>query len=452
MIFPLAACKKNPGTETSSGISGTSSDIIGSIDESSTDGTQSDNNSSDTNSGQSSGNTQTPTVSVPTGGGNTSKDILSNVPASLRGTEITVYSWNEPGAVTTAETVIAKFTKETGIKVKWLVGTYTNYATEITSMVAAQQAPDVIRIKAYDPAILSLMGPLSQTNFDYSGSLWDQDVMKYYSVNGNPYAVNLKNSLINQPAVLMYNRDLISQFDLDDPYSLFKQDKWTWSKFVELCYDFCDAAGKGYTAWSPFNYNDYAYIQGEDFITLSGGKLVNNVGSKKFLKSLQTMADFYEDGITGKGYTQPPFTNGTMLFFSDGIIGARRTHFYFKNMKEGQKLGVVPFPKVDGQSEYYQWFTEYEAYGTVKGAKNPGAVPYFLSYYLNGDNYDKESFFYDPTVLDVYNWCMSQKNKSCVLGGYVHGSLEVVGIKSSQMATHIQSQTQKVQKTVDDTG
>ena len=67
-------------------------------------------------------------------------------------------------------------------------------------------------------------------------------------------------------------------------------------------------------------------------------------------------------------------------------------------------------PAVDGQKTYYQGKGEYEAYAIAKGAKNPEAVPYFLRYYLDGGNYDLNSFFCNKQNLEVYQWCMSQKD------------------------------------------
>ena len=48
--------------------------------------------------------------------------------------------------------------------------------------------------------------------------------------------------------------------------------------------------------------------------------------------------------------------------------------------------------------------------GIARGAKNPEAVPYFLRYYLDPSNYDLNSFYCNKQNLEVYNWCMSQKN------------------------------------------
>ena len=71
---------------------------------------------------------------------------------------------------------------------------------------------------------------------------------------------------------------------------------------------------------------------------------------------------------------------------------------------------MVPMPSVDGQDTYYQGKDEYEAYAIAKGAKNPTAVPYFLRYFLDANNYDINSFFCNKQNLEVYRWCMSQKN------------------------------------------
>lgn len=455
MLFSFAACRKKPSDDTSSDWEYESDyyDDNSSTVSTDTSSESKTNQSSSGNAGSTASSGKKPTVSVPSGGGNTAKEIISKVPASLKNTTVNIYSWNEPGAVTTAESVIADFTKKTGIKVNWMTGTYINYATEITAMIAANNAPDIIRLRGFDPAVLSLMQPLSSSNFDFSGSVWDHDLMNYYTLNKKAYAVNVKNSLINQPMVLMYNRDLIGKFDLGDPYTLFKENKWTWSKFTELLNDFKSEAGSGYYAWSPFHYWEYTIsVAGSDIIKFNGSKFSSDVNNAVYAKTLAVMSKMQSDGLLASKYANSSFNNGNILFMSDGIIGARRTHFYFTKLKETGSLGVVPLPKIDGQSTYYQVMSEYEAYGIAKGASNPGAVPYFLSYYLNADNYESNTFFNDATMLDVYKWCMSQKNK---VQSYGHAaSPKVVNdiydpkAASSQIATKMQQNAPLVEKAV----
>ena len=55
--------------------------------------------------------------------------LLSNMPAGLRGSTVTVYSWNPVKDVSGAEQVVANFQKQTGIKLNWVQGRYDDYDT-----------------------------------------------------------------------------------------------------------------------------------------------------------------------------------------------------------------------------------------------------------------------------------------------------------------------------------
>lgn len=68
-------------------------------------------------------------------------------------------------------------------------------------------------------------------------------------------------------------------------------------------------------------------------------------------------------------------------------------------------MAIVPYPTVEGGNDKAIW-GEVEAYGIPEGAPNADLVPYFLRYYLDADNYSKDTFFSTPTMLDVYETMM----------------------------------------------
>lgn len=340
----------------------------------------------------------------------TNKDTKPAALSELRGSTVTVFSWNEPSAVPTATSVINKFKKETGINVKWVTASYDDYATELANLIASDKSPDIVRLRALNVGVTKHLDPLTVSGNDFSDKIWDQTLMDYYTVNGKPFATNRANTLLQLPRVMHYNKGYITRYSLEDPYELWKKGKWTWKKALQLVDDYQEATGKKQPAWTAIT-TDYAYALGAPVVNYKDGKFSSNVGSGKLLTGMQTMADWIGKGkISQTVWDMSGFTAGNYLFMSESIIGARKTHFYFTDMKASNKLACVPFPKVDGQSKYYQVMHEYEAYGIAKGAKNPKAVPYFLSYYLDGDNYDAKTFFANAQILDVYKSCMKQKN------------------------------------------
>lgn len=422
MLFTLGACKSSK--QDSSDISSSIEVDTNSENLDSTGSENSQNQESSDN--QASSDKQTPSNNQTSSNVQSSntvvKDKLSEVPKSLKGTTITVYTWNAANDVPGATTIIKEFQSKTKIKVSWKVGSYDNYKSEIAAMVAAKNSPDVIRLRGVEPGIISLMDPVTATGYDFKEDIWDSFVSKTYTFNGKVYAVNRSNTLLQQPFVMFYNRDLITKYDLNDPYAIWKRNKanWNWDTFLKMCEDYKKVAGPDAIPWMAHGYKDIAWTYGADLIKRNGDTFVSNMKDANLLKGYQKIMELKEKKIVGFGWDMNGFNTGKYLFFGPPIISARRTHFDLTDLKAKGSLGVVPYPCVAGQTTYYQSVGEVEAYGIPKGAKNAAAVPYFLNMYLDGDKYDSKSFFSDKTILDVYNWCMNETTLVPEYGRYIY--------------------------------
>lgn len=421
MIFSLAACSKAENVSSETDV--IESTITSDIESEPTSDVNSDVSSNSTpassnNTPASSNNTpvsseQTTSSKVEDTGKTTSKtwkEVLSSMPKKLSGTTLKIVSWNEVEQVKGAPQVIAKFEKMTGIDVKWQVINYGEYTTQIAAMIAAKKSPDIVRLHALDVGDMSVLQPISASGFNFNDTAWHKETSDYYTLNGQVYAVNLKDTLFHQPTVVLYNKDLIAQYDLEDPYELWKKNQWTFDKFIEICRDFRDEAGEGFTPWSTQGLFDYANFMGTGFTKYDGTKFVNNLSDKKLLTAWQQTLKWVEEGVTSQNFwDHDGFNSGKVLFHTTGMIAARTTQSYFTKHKANGTLGVAPVPPISGQ-KYTVVAYEMEAYGIAKGAKNPGVVPYFLRYYLDSSNYDANNFYADKRALDVYNWLVEQKN------------------------------------------
>lgn len=345
-----------------------------------------------------------------TGGGKTWKQVIDGMPKSLRGTSITVYNWNPVSEYTGASSVIKKFEQATGISVNWQTENFDTYLSKLASMVAAGSSPDVVRMRTPLPAGTVSMQPMSVAEFDFSDAAWDSWVSDVYSINGKSYAVNLKNTNLSSPNMLLYNKSLISKYDLEDPYTLWKNGKWTYDKFVQICKDYMSESKADsactYEDWSEFSY--WFGVSGP--VKFDGKSYSSAVGNSEFISATQKIADMKNTDRIICSWNHDDFNGGKLLFFNGSAVLARRMNSYFTTLKSNGQLLAVPGPTVSGKEEY-QLFSEVEAYGIPKGAKNPKAVPYFLRYFLDGNNYDLSSFFCSEQALEVYNHCMKTQNR-----------------------------------------
>lgn len=340
------------------------------------------------------------------------EEIKASIPSDAKGKTIEVISWNKITDVTGAQQVVDKFTKETGINVKWTLfsgGTMADYRTKVVGLVSAKQSPDVVRLDSLHLGMLKVLQPLQDINYNFNDAAWDKRVMDVYTFGDKTYGTNMRNTLLQQPRTLIYNKNLISKYDLEDPYTLWKQGEWTLEKFEEVCEIFNEESDDTSYAWTSYRLSDIADIYGAPMIKRNGDTFTLNMNDPNLLKGWQKMTSLREEGITNNmRFDRTNFENGKILFFTESPIGARTTHFYFQSLKSTGALAIVPYPTVGGGTDAVVW-GEVEAYAIPKGAPNANIVPYFLRYYLDGDNYDKNTFFPDKTILDVYETLMKSE-------------------------------------------
>lgn len=342
--------------------------------------------------------------------------LVQQMPASLKGKTVTVFSWNPAKHVTGAEKVIADFTKQTGIKVNWVEGSYDNYDQEILAKINSGTSPDIIRYQTCNLYRMELtQDAKTATGQDFKGAIWDQELIKAFTVKGRIYGVNLKNTFNQQPSAIFYSKKTIERYKLDDPYELWKANKWDFKTFSSICEKFKKATGRN--AWMTNEHLDLMQYYGLDFITFDGNTFKSNASNPKVLTTLQKICSYRSNLTCEAMREQDKIENGTYLFTTDNMLCARRTDFHYPTLKtEEDDLYCVPFPKIAGEENYTRMH-EYEAYGFPKGAKNGEAAYYFLRYYLNRDNYDAKTFFCNQQALEVYDHLMKQKRSYKISGG-----------------------------------
>lgn len=329
--------------------------------------------------------------------------LLSNMPKDLKGSTVTVYSWNPIKDVSGAENVVANFQKQAGIKVNWIQGSYDNYDTEILAKIKAGDSPDMIRYNYPAPARMSLCQDIkTATGSDCKGAVWDSTLTNVYTVKGKIYGVNLQNTFNQQPAAVAYKPSDIKRYKLEDPYVLWKSGKWNFNKFIDMCKQYKDRSG--YAGWMTSRGLDYLWFTGVQMIKFDGNKYTNNIKSQEVITAIQKICNFQSDGIMPEAQSEAAaWEGGAYLFYTSPMLEARRTDFHFPTLKKNNDLIMVPFPTGAG-STYYTNYQEYEAYGVPKGAKNGIGAYYFMRYYLDRANYDASTFFVNSQTLECYDY------------------------------------------------
>ena len=414
MVFSVAGCGNEKESSETAGVNDdfftdeVTNTVSDETDSVTSDSKDTSSGGSQTTQSQSSSKTSTPAES--TVGGKSWKQVLASMPKSLRGTTVTVMNWNPMSEYTGAAAAIKEFEKQTGITVKWQTIDMGVYTTRLASMVASNTAPDVVKTCTPTPSWMQSFQPLSAAKYDFTDEAWDKAVMKDYSVNGVPYAVSVKGTHLGSVNMMFYNKDLISKYDYEDPYKLWKSGKWSWKKFLDMCRQY-KKDSNAELACTGANWDVWTELYGlAGPVGFDGTKYYSNLNNSKFLTVTQEIADLYHvEKLFSEGRAEY-MDAGDCLFYAGAAIYLRRNNTWLGELKSAGTLYAVPMPPIDGQSTYYQGRHEYEAYAISQGAKNPEAVPYFLRYFLDGANYDLVAFFCNKQNLEAYNWCMSQQN------------------------------------------
>jgi multiple sugar transport system substrate-binding protein len=421
MLLTVVGCGGNGDDTQSSAPAGNEDFFNTTITENSSEqgtnsDTQSNNNSQagpTTSTGTSSGNDDY--KAEPEVPGMSWAQVLAKMPKKLKGTSITVFNWNPAKEYTGAPKAIEKFTAQTGIKVVWQTIPYDTYFTKLPAVInSGKGIPDVVRARGPIPEYMLSYQPLSTAKFDFSDEAWDQEVLDLYTVNGIQYAVNLKNTHIGAINVMFYNKSLIDKLNMEDPYKLWKQGKWNWEKYLEMCRDYKNETGNPGSCGEAW-YWSYPSVFGIDSaVAFDGKKFYNNMNNKDFLTVHQTLGDLYNKEKLFAFGQESFFNEGNRLFSIGSSVHMRRENSYFGSLKSEGVLYAVPMPAPKKAKKYTQGLNEAEAYAIANGAPNPEAVPYFLRYFLDGANYELSTYFCNKQNLEVYNWCMNQRNKTFV--------------------------------------
>lgn len=445
VTIPFVGCSKQTVEEYSDGVS----QFISSVgtDENQL-GSENAANPSENTGGSSavpSGSGQTSTGNGNSGGSSqttslTRDQVIASMPKSLKGTTLTYMYWWDPKTQMEGE-AIEKFEKATGITVKTIVASYSDFQSQLAARIAADSAPDLVRLLGNQSWQITALQPITNSGFDFNDSAWDSNLMKDFTFNGKTYAANLKNSAISDVAVIYYNMKALDEAEMEDPYTIWKKNpsKWTWAKFWDMCDEFVSAnKNKSGYAGTTFEYGD-AYVRamggGSYTYDSAKGKYVSIIKNSETESGWKTTLEAIENGWLLAEHDETKFDQGKVLFLWSGPFSARKLDSRQKALKDRNRLGVVPLPTDSKVQTMY----EYTAFGIPQGAKNAAAVPYYLRYVLDQSSYDMNNVYYNSKAREVVDYACSAENRFYG-NGNVDGFLKaLVSSGSNQVKSVIDS-------------
>lgn len=246
----------------------------------------------------------------------------------------------------------------------------TEFATKVeASKNSGEGAYDMIAAHSYtigNCAVKGLTTDLMQLDYlDWEKPWWPDNLIKQATMNDKLYFASgdISANVIYMMYVTFFNRDLITERNLEDPYQLVKDRKWTIDKMFEMCEGiYEDKDGSGTPSLGDL-YGQYTYTLhldmfltgcGISFLDTSGDevKISETFTSQKAVDLCAKLADFFHSNdkaylMTENKSVHQWFGKGLSLFWNDRCRNA-------STFKENEiPFGIVPNPMYDENQDNY---------------------------------------------------------------------------------------------------
>lgn len=212
--------------------------------------------------------------------------------------------------------------------------------------------------------------------FDFSHVWWDQNAVEDLTINNKLYFVtgSADTTRLDSIRALFFNQDMIREHDLENPYTLVDEGKWTMDKFAELCKSVvADVDGDGeMTDTDRYGWISYTgimtdlLINGMDnrymYVDSETGRVANGTLSEGFYDAFSKIYDLvnspdnavfdiraskHSGHLRGLGdrIQEQIFVENGALFYSECLAWSR----VMREMEAD--FGIVPPPKLNEEQD-----------------------------------------------------------------------------------------------------
>ena len=354
------------------------------------------------------------------------KQLLSSVPASLKGTKLTMQIWWTASKDDTNEAKI--FADQTGIQVRYVTSSLSKYQTDLSAKVTGGNPPSLAAIinEWYpQPITRGLMQPIENTGWDYSNkskNAWEKDIfahamMDQFSYKGKWYGIALKGSNMSTFEVMFFNKKMMANNVKagTDPYSLWKKGQWNWETCLNLAKQYSQPDKNKYGLTLIYQ-NFWMLSAGQDFVLSDAKGLKNNINSSKLLDAWYHAWDM----INTHKVIPTVFKDQQKLFFNSQLPMLGSGSYYMQcdpsfdyvpqNMKDD--WSVVPFPSPKGQASVAACEGTVWGFPTKVKGNQLQAGMWYLRYFLDDYKCSDPSFYPKDECWEIMSWMWNQKIQS----------------------------------------
>ncbi|OGO87038.1 MAG: hypothetical protein A2Y15_08115 [Clostridiales bacterium GWF2_36_10] len=226
-------------------------------------------------------------------------------------------------------------------------------------------------------------------NIDLSAPWWDQNANEAFSVGNKLYFTTGDITILNKvctPSIL-FNKAMIDDYNLDNPYELVNKNEWTFDKMVEMAKAITtvnvpeDPTSKENTYGMLAAYGNALQFYGGAGETLCGkdadDKPYLTIGSEKSISVAQKILSTLQEGNWVVNHEDFPDKNWDTSFatFLEGRALFRPSAFSATTKARQRseiEFGILPTPLFDEAQEDYK---SYSGTGQIAGLAIPISCP-----------------------------------------------------------------------------
>lgn len=263
------------------------------------------------------------------------------------------YDLNPTNQSNERSVALSLFEDEYGAKIEWIPTSTNTRFDDLATAIMSDNSPDLFLYEwlAFPYGVSQGQYQPIDDIVDWDSPLW-ADVKDYadqFVYEGKHYIAPI---MISDSSVITYNRTMLEDEGLPDPYELYLKGEWDWNVFVDMMRDFCSVDPENRTGITGWWCHALMQSTGTTFVTWDGKEFKNNLNDERLEKAQLLMED-----IVKQGYAKP-MPNGWIgylpedrntLFFGMGTWSLSESF----NKNAGDDIFVVPFPKSPDTDKYY---------------------------------------------------------------------------------------------------
>lgn len=322
-------------------------------------------------------------------------------------------------------------TNEDLIKFNSATGSGVGFTKLYTDYISGDKTYDAAMVGTYDVATLAYSGYIHDLNaienLNLSKSYWDQKANEDLSIGGKMFYTTGDITIIDNMVTnaILFNKNMIKNYGLDNPYTLVEDNEWTLEKFGSLV----KAVGEDKDQNGIYDSNDtYGLLTWNDamlsILGASGEKICSINNDKLELtfynERVVSLYDMWEDivfdqahsynyqynNVEGKATPTSSWDEARIRMFD-----SEQALFYTtllttvdKHRNSETDFGILPFPKYDSNQKDYghavsAFHCAFVCVPTLAASPRVGAILEELAY--QGKKLLTPAY-YDQTLIGQY--------------------------------------------------